>query len=85
MPVCVIAGPEHRPVPSRPGSLGGSPEENHTMQMPKKPLVRKGRRTRDGPPIQGVVAHSRDSSLVRALPELREKIQRAKGAEGSEG
>lgn len=37
MPVCAIAGSDHRPVSQRPGSLGGSPEENHPMKMPKTP------------------------------------------------
>lgn len=37
MPVCAIAGSDHGPVSQRPGSLGGSPEENHPMKMPKTP------------------------------------------------
>lgn len=68
MPVCAIAGSDHRPVSQRPGSLGGSPEENHPVKMPKSP-EEEGLQDMTVHPSEGRVVQSPGSSLVRALPE----------------
>jgi len=84
-PVCATAGPQHSPAPRRAGSLGERPEEKDPMKMPKSPGEEGLQDTRWSlPPAQGgwYKAMTADSS---ELSELREKIQREKGAEGSKG